>query len=152
VGSADSKVCSAFQGRRLCSWLFHHLLTEWSLPRLRVNLSPSFFFICSIGLMVVVVVVLAHFFFPLAWNIFRSDSGVVNLYDLTAIDAETSNPKPQKSFLNLTTPITHLQFNHDSQILAISSSQKADAFRLVCSKISFSSSFFFLLFFITLHI
>ena len=62
---------------------------------------------------------------------FRSDSGVVNLYDLNTIVRETTNPKPIKTFLNLTTPITQIKFNHDSQIMAICSSQKESAFRLI---------------------
>lgn len=70
-----------------------------------------------------------------------SDSGVVNLYDLAAMDPAATNPKPLKSFLNITTPITEIRFNHDSQILAFSSDQKPNSLRLVhvASRTAFSN-------------
>jgi len=70
-----------------------------------------------------------------------SDSGVVNLYDLQGMDPTTTTPKPLKSFLNITTPITDIKFNHDSQILGFSSDQKPNALRLVhvASRTAFSN-------------
>ena len=49
-----------------------------------------------------------------------SRSGVVNIYDIKsrAFDGEVS---PVKSFMNLTTPISSLAFNSDSQILSAAS-------------------------------
>ncbi|TPX61365.1 hypothetical protein PhCBS80983_g01165 [Powellomyces hirtus] len=59
-----------------------------------------------------------------------SDSGVVNLYDQASCFA-SSNPAPQKAILNLTTSVTTLKFNHDSQILAMASREKKDSLRLL---------------------
>jgi U3 small nucleolar RNA-associated protein 18 len=76
-----------------------------------------------------------------------SDSGVVNIYDAadaakiygahsghvhapqTRLQAQSSvtNGTPLKSFLNLRTPISGLQYNHDSQILAMWSHKDATA-------------------------
>src|SRR3712207_7446716 len=33
--------------------------------------------------------------------------------------SQTKNPKPIKAFMNLTTEINHVQFNHDAQLLAL---------------------------------
>jgi len=120
VGPADPEVLTAVQGRGLCSWIHRGFLSEWTVPRLRV--CHSFFFLSWWKV---------HFEINIYLS-FSSDSGVVNLYDLNTIVRETTNPKPVKSFLNLTTPITQIRFNHDSQIMAICSSQKESAFRLVC--------------------
>jgi hypothetical protein len=43
----------------------------------------------------------------------------------------TSTPKPLKTLQNLTTSISTLRFNHDSQLLAIASNVKKDQMRLV---------------------
>ncbi|GFS96491.1 u3 small nucleolar RNA-associated protein 18 homolog [Nephila pilipes] len=59
-----------------------------------------------------------------------SDSGVVNVYDNSTL-YDTSSPQPKKVFKNLTTEITNLKFNCTSEILAMSSSFKADAVKLV---------------------
>eukprot|EP00470_Lotharella_oceanica_P003216 CAMPEP_0170172084 /NCGR_PEP_ID=MMETSP0040_2-20121228/5316_1 /TAXON_ID=641309 /ORGANISM="Lotharella oceanica, Strain CCMP622" /LENGTH=250 /DNA_ID=CAMNT_0010412557 /DNA_START=97 /DNA_END=849 /DNA_ORIENTATION=- len=73
-----------------------------------------------------------------------SSSGVVNLYSNLygkeqqqqqskggAFRAAATAPKPVKSFMNLTTPIDHLAFTRNSEILAMSSSREKDSFRLV---------------------
>jgi U3 small nucleolar RNA-associated protein 18 len=66
---------------------------------------------------------------------YRSTTGLVNVY---GSDAATSlsamsgaNPKPLKTIQNLTTKISTIRFNHDSQLLALASSDKNDAMRLV---------------------
>ncbi|KAI9098050.1 WD40-repeat-containing domain protein [Phlyctochytrium arcticum] len=58
-----------------------------------------------------------------------NESGVVNLYDHDKFST-ASNPTPRKSILNLTTSITTMQFNRDSQILALASREKKDSLRL----------------------
>lgn len=51
-------------------------------------------------------------------------------------EATSSNgpdkPKPLRTLENLTTSITSLRFNHDSQLLAIASNAKKDQMRMVC--------------------
>lgn len=56
-----------------------------------------------------------------------SSSGVVNLYKLPC----NANPKPEKTILNLVTTVSNLNFNKDSDILAMASNQKNDAVKLV---------------------
>ena len=51
------------------------------------------------------------------WLTVRSASGVVNVYSTTDV-LKSSNPAPLKSIMNLTTSVSVLKFNHDSQILA----------------------------------
>jgi U3 small nucleolar RNA-associated protein 18 len=59
-----------------------------------------------------------------------SNSGVVNLYG--ADQARTSAaPQPQRALMNLTTRVDMLEFNHDSQILAMASKRNKDALKLV---------------------
>ncbi|KAF9934781.1 U3 snoRNP protein [Linnemannia zychae] len=58
-----------------------------------------------------------------------SRSGIVNVYNRTCL--ETRTPKPLRAIGNLTTAIHNLRFNHDSQILAISSKSRKDQLRLV---------------------
>ncbi|KAF8941163.1 U3 snoRNP protein [Haplosporangium gracile] len=58
-----------------------------------------------------------------------SRTGVVNVYDRTCL--ETRTPKPLRAIGNLTTSIHTMRFNHDSQILAISSKARKDQLRLV---------------------
>ncbi|KAF9907888.1 U3 small nucleolar RNA-associated protein 18 [Linnemannia zychae] len=58
-----------------------------------------------------------------------SRSGIVNIYDRTCLDSRT--PKPLRAIGNLTTSIHTLRFNHDSQILAMSSKARKDQLRLV---------------------
>lgn len=56
-------------------------------------------------------------------------SGLLNIYKYEDI-LSSQNPKPLKSFANLTNPITCLKFNHTSEILAGSSSYADNAIRL----------------------
>ncbi|KAI8092998.1 WD40-repeat-containing domain protein [Halteromyces radiatus] len=60
-----------------------------------------------------------------------STSGIVNIYDESALSREITRPTPYKSIGNLTTRITNMKFNYDSQLLAIASSDKKDALKLV---------------------
>lgn len=59
-----------------------------------------------------------------------STAGVVNVYD-AALAAQSDAPAPMKSIMNLTTPIDGLEWNHDSQILALRSHRLKDQFKLV---------------------
>ena len=80
------------------------------------------------------------------WVAVGSSSGVVNVYDRRAwgeADASPDNtlsrlngglpkaPKPLRALQNLTTPISHLHFTNDGQILAMASRWKNNAMRLV---------------------
>jgi len=58
-----------------------------------------------------------------------SSSGVVNIYDMDSIT--NSNPTPVKELLNLTTEISKIGFNHDTQLLVFSSTEKRNALRFV---------------------
>ncbi|KAI7820316.1 WD40-repeat-containing domain protein [Gamsiella multidivaricata] len=58
-----------------------------------------------------------------------SKSGIVNVYDRTCLT--TYKPKSLRAIGNLTTSIHTMRFNHDSQILAISSKARKDQLRLV---------------------
>lgn len=59
-----------------------------------------------------------------------SKQGVVNIYNVdTAL--QQKNPIPVKTILNLVTPITNLNFNPSSEILAMASSEKENSFRMV---------------------
>nr|CAD7570892.1 unnamed protein product [Timema californicum] len=59
-----------------------------------------------------------------------SRSGVVNVYDARSLTASNA-PSPLKILLNLTTPATSLKFNAASEILAMASSDKDNAIKLV---------------------
>jgi len=61
-----------------------------------------------------------------------AQTGYVNIYgqDATAL-SRTEKPKLLKAISNLTTPISTLRFNHDSQLLAMASNSKKDQMRLV---------------------
>lgn len=65
----------------------------------------------------------------------RSDSGVTNIYKYESLPlpGSTSHPAPQplKSIMNLRTSINTLTFNHDAQILAMTSGEKSNSIRLV---------------------
>ncbi|KAI1789157.1 WD40 repeat-like protein [Ganoderma leucocontextum] len=62
-----------------------------------------------------------------------SKVGFVNVYGADATQGSGGDrPKALKTIGNLTTTITSLRFNHDSQILAIASNVKKDNMRLVC--------------------
>lgn len=66
-----------------------------------------------------------------------AQAGVVNIYDADhlkpseGLDSTMNTPTPLKTLMNITTPIDKLAFNHDGQILAMSSKEVKDAFRLV---------------------
>jgi len=66
-------------------------------------------------------------------SVTSSQSGIVNVYGSNASSSwsNTNRPKPLKSIGNLTTSISAVQFNHDSQLLAIASKTKKDQMRLV---------------------
>ena len=57
----------------------------------------------------------------------------------------SGTPKLVKALGHLTTPISTLRFNHDSQILAMASKDKKDAMRLVSDLFLWLSAFFFVL-------
>ncbi|CAI2168790.1 11953_t:CDS:10 [Funneliformis geosporum] len=58
-----------------------------------------------------------------------SHSGIVNVYDGSCLSS--TNPKPKKSIMNLTTSIHDMKFNHDTQILGISSHSKREQLKMV---------------------
>ncbi|KAI8381519.1 WD40-repeat-containing domain protein [Radiomyces spectabilis] len=60
-----------------------------------------------------------------------SPSGIVNLYDQSVLQSDITRPKPIKAIGNLTTTVSDIQFNHDSQLMAISSARKRNSFKLV---------------------
>lgn len=68
-------------------------------------------------------------------------SGVVNLYNLN--DAlSTRQPKPLKSFMNLTTPCTQLKFNSTSELLACCSQFTENSCKMIhVSSLSVFSNF-----------
>lgn len=56
----------------------------------------------------------------------------MNVYGADAVSSLASNtPKPLKSIGNLTTSITSMRFNPDSQLLALASNTKKDQMRMV---------------------
>jgi len=59
-----------------------------------------------------------------------SSSGVVNIYSTSRL-TESTQPKPDKAILNLTTQIDHLRFNDNGEMLAMSSMNKDAAIKLV---------------------
>jgi len=59
-----------------------------------------------------------------------SNSGVVNIYDTCSLLAQIS-PRPLKTVLNLTTAVTQLQFNSSTELLAMLSSDKENAVKLL---------------------
>jgi len=71
------------------------------------------------------------------WLAVGSNTGFVNVYGSDAfatpnsMTATGNNPKPVKSIGNLTTAISTLKFNHDTQIMAMASQEKKDAMRLI---------------------
>lgn len=64
-----------------------------------------------------------HLFWWIINIFFRSNSGIVNIYDMSQIHCNQA-PRPVRTFNQLTTSIKHLTFNNDSQILAFSSNIK----------------------------
>lgn len=69
------------------------------------------------------------------WLAAGRDNGIVNIYKIAGPESESfyasTNPKPTKTIDNLTTTISSLEFNHDSQILAIASHTVRNKIRLV---------------------
>jgi len=61
---------------------------------------------------------------------FRSDSGVVNVYDMSSC-LQNKYPQPLKAFPNLTTACTSLRFNSTDEILAVASNMQEKAVKLV---------------------
>lgn len=59
-----------------------------------------------------------------------SAQGIVNLYDIQAI-LKNKNPTPLKIMKNLVTSITNLKFNPTSEILAVASEKKPNAFKML---------------------
>ncbi|KAI9059535.1 WD40 repeat-like protein [Trametes sanguinea] len=60
-----------------------------------------------------------------------SRMGIVNVYGSDAASGSAERPKPLKALGNLTTSITSLKFNHDSQLLAMASNVKKDQMRMI---------------------
>ncbi|KAA6412986.1 MAG: hypothetical protein FRX48_02729 [Lasallia pustulata] len=68
------------------------------------------------------------------WVAVGSSSGIVNIYDRRGWggkDGLATNPKPTRTFDQLTTATSHLVFAPDGQILAMGSRWKRDALRLI---------------------
>ena len=59
-----------------------------------------------------------------------SSSGVVNIYSLSGITSSTQ-PKPDRAVMNLTTQIDHLRFNSTGEMLALSSIDKDCSVKIV---------------------
>ena len=59
-----------------------------------------------------------------------SKQGAVNIYETKAVLNESS-PTPVKTILNLVTAVTKVKFNPTSEILAIASDKKPNAFKMV---------------------
>lgn len=59
-----------------------------------------------------------------------SKEGVVNLYDVTSV-LENQAPVPLKIVLNLVTSVTALKFNPFSEVLAMASNKKHNAFKML---------------------
>ncbi len=74
----------------------------------------------------------------------RSTAGLVNVYDGSdAFSSSTTiHPKPLKTLQHLTTSISTLRFNHDSQLLAVASKVTKDQLRLVSTAFSGFSQVF----------
>ncbi|KAI7881234.1 WD40-repeat-containing domain protein [Mucor mucedo] len=60
-----------------------------------------------------------------------SSTGVVNLYDRSVLDPKIIRPKPIKAFMNLTTRINNILFNHDSKLMVVSSHSKQDQLKVI---------------------
>ena len=67
------------------------------------------------------------------WVAIGSSSGIVNIYDRRKWSAESLplRPRPVRAFGQLTTPISHLKFSPDGQILCMASRWKRDALKLI---------------------
>ena len=58
---------------------------------------------------------------------------MVNVYDLEGLTQRY--PKPQKAFMNLTSPCTDLQFNSTSELLAMASKYAEHAVKMASIRI-----------------
>jgi len=107
------------------------LLREWATNALDTNSSSVRLLGCST-------------FATSSTHRYSSSTGVVNVYDAHDLSSSVNqsidhssglfagaSPKPIRELLNLTTEVTNVTFNHDAQMMAISSSKKKDAFRMV---------------------
>ncbi|KAI8632386.1 Indigoidine synthase A like protein-domain-containing protein [Xylariaceae sp. FL1651] len=73
------------------------------------------------------------------WVVLGSNSGVVNIYDRHSLVLPSEEdelklkqrPEPTRALMQLTTPVTVLEFSPDGQLLAIASRYKKDALKLV---------------------
>lgn len=66
------------------------------------------------------------------WIAVGSSSGIVNIYDRRTWEKGIlDRPKPVRVFDQLVTPISHLEFSRDGQVLCMASRWKRDALRLV---------------------
>ncbi|CEI92118.1 hypothetical protein RMCBS344292_06389 [Rhizopus microsporus] len=60
-----------------------------------------------------------------------SSTGIVNVYDRSVLEPESINPKPFKVIESLTTRVNNILFNHDSQLMVISSQSKREQLRVI---------------------
>jgi U3 small nucleolar RNA-associated protein 18 len=60
-----------------------------------------------------------------------SQSGFVNLYNVNSLQGQKPLAKPIKSFDNLTSTVTSIAYNHDSQLMCMASSTSKNQVRLV---------------------
>ncbi|KAL0082192.1 WD40-repeat-containing domain protein [Phycomyces blakesleeanus] len=60
-----------------------------------------------------------------------STSGIVNVYDRSVLDPNVGKPRPLKAIGNIRTKINEIRFNHDSQLMGISSRKARDQFKVV---------------------
>ena len=65
-----------------------------------------------------------------------AESGVVNLYDNTSLEAERFHYKrsPMKRIMNLKTSVDFLKFNHNGEILAMSTRREKDNLKILHTK------------------
>lgn len=62
----------------------------------------------------------------------RSSTGIVNLYEPSSMVRESgAERKALKAIGNLTTQVTTIKFNHDSQLVALASATNKDQLKLV---------------------
>ncbi|KAL8930874.1 MAG: hypothetical protein Q9208_000415 [Pyrenodesmia sp. 3 TL-2023] len=65
------------------------------------------------------------------WVAVGSSSGIVNVYDRKSWEGKIpASPQPRRVFDQLTTPISHLVFSQDGQLMLMASRWKRDALRL----------------------
>ncbi|KAL8762499.1 MAG: hypothetical protein Q9184_001499 [Pyrenodesmia sp. 2 TL-2023] len=66
------------------------------------------------------------------WVAVGSSSGIVNIYDRKSWGGKIpASPQPTRVFDQLTTPVSHLVFSQDGQLMIMASRWKRDALRLV---------------------